>query len=746
MLRETGRMAKLGGWELDLITMELTWTEETYRIHEVEPDQKPQLEDGINFYAPESRPVLQKALDLAINQGIPFDVELQFVTAKGNHLWVRSFGKADLVDGHAVRLFGVFQDITDRKQTEAALKNSEEKFREMANFLPQIIFETDLQGKLTYVNKHAYKIMRYDENDPVIGLSSLEFHIPDERARAIDNIQLKIENKPIERSDFMMLRKDGSTFPAKVYSDYYQVNGKPAGLRGLIVDISDIKKAEDSLKETNAYLENLINYANAPIIVWDPQFRITRFNHAFEKLTGRTEAEVLGKSLDILFPPELSGNSMALIHKTLMGERWETVEIKILHLNKSVKTLLWNSATLFMPDDKTPIATIAQGQDITERKQMEEQLIESSTRLVLAARAGHVGIWDYDIVNNVLEWDDQMFSLYGIAKSQFGGAYEAWLAGVHPDSKAQGDAEIQLALNGEKEFDTEFKVLWPDGSVHDIRALAIILRDNSGTPLRMIGTNWDITQQKKTEAEIKQRNEELHELNATKDKFFSIIAHDLKSPFSSILGFSELLKNEATYLDIDSIVQYAGMINSASQHAYELLENLLSWAVIQQGRMPFEPQNFILKNIVKAEFDELKGNADHKCIGLSDTIPENTILRADENMIRTILRNLISNAIKFTHKNGHVQVAVQTRPGHTIISVTDTGIGITPETIKKLFKIETSFTSRGTNNEKGTGLGLLLCKEFVEKHGGRIWVESEVGNGSTFSFTIPFLTTEQNEH
>ncbi len=992
MLRETGRIAKLGGWEIDLATNKLTWTDETYRIHEVDPHNQPLIEDGINFYAPEAQPILKEAMARTIKEGVPFDLELPFITAKGKSLWVRSIGNAEQADGQTMRLFGVFQDITGRKvaeytlreseetyrsilqaspddititdlegrilmvspatlhilrckdenelighfvdefifpddreraknnitlmfqgiitgpgtyrglradgsifemeanaefirdasgqpnkilfivrdiserkkvekalqaseekhrvlfenspdayltilngkyndcnkaaenllcgireqiiglspdslspesqpngelsekaaanrmaqaiesgfisfewvhrrfdgsdflaeisigviqidgqpalftvmrditkrkKIEEALRESEEKFREMANFLPQIIFETDLHGKLTYVNKQAYKIMGYDENDPVIGLSSLEFHIPEERARAIDNIRLKIANKTIERSEFMMLRKDGSTFPAKVYSNYYQVNGKPAGLRGLIVDISDIKKAEDSLKETNAYLENLINYANAPIIVWDPQFRITRFNHAFEFLTGHTEAEVIGKSLDILFPPELSENSMALIHKTLMGERLETVEIKIQHLDKSVRTLLWNSATLFMPDGKTPIAAIAQGHDITVRKQVEEKLIASSTRLVLATRAGGVGIWDYDIVNNILEWDDQMFSLYGITKSQFGGAYEAWLAGVHPDSKAQGEAEIQMALNSEKEFDTEFKVLWPDGSVHDIRALAIVLRSSTGKPLRMIGTNWDITRQKKTEAEIKQRNEELRELNATKDKFFSIIAHDLKSPFNSILGFSEMLKNEARNLDIDSIEQYAGIISSSAHHTFKLLENLLDWARIQQGRIPFEPKPILFNDIVKSEFIRLKETANKKSILLIDGNQGNIFLKANENMLRTVIRNLISNAIKFTPKQGFVKVSAEFRDDYVHILVTDNGIGIKPETIGNLFKIETSFTTRGTENEKGTGLGLLLCKEFVEKHGGKIRVESEEGKGSTFSFSLP---------
>ncbi len=516
-------------------------------------------------------------------------------------------------DGSIAYLEGFIKDITEQKQAEMLLRDSEEKFREMANLLPQIIFETDLQGKLTYVNKQAYKIMGYDENDQVIGLSSLEFHIPEERPRAISNIQQKITGKTLETSEFSMQRKDGSTFPAIVYSNHYLINGKTAGLRGLIVDISDIKKAQNSLKETNAYLENLINYANAPIIVWDPQFRITRFNHAFEYLTGLKEAEIIGQSLELLFPPNHASKAMEQIRKTLTGERWETVEIEILHRNNSTRTVLWNSATIFAGDGKTPVATIAQGQDITERK--------------------------------------------------------------------------------------------------------------------------------KAEQEIKLKNEELSELNATKDKFFSIIAHDLKNPFNSILGFSELLKDEARDLDYNSIIQYSGIIHSSAQHTYELLESLLEWARMQQGRIPFEPRTLLLNDLIDFEFEGQKIYADQKNIRLINAVHENLIVSVDENMISTVVRNLISNAIKFTHKNGKVELTATTKDKVIEISVTDSGVGISADALDKLFKIETSFSTRGTENEKGTGLGLLLCKEFVEIHGGRIWAESPDsyrGDGSTFYFTIPF--------
>ena len=204
------------------------------------------------------------------------------------------------------------------------------------------------------------------------------------------------------------------------------------------------------------------------------------------------------------------------------------------------------------------------------------------------------------------------------------------------------------------------------------------------------------------------------------------------------MGFSEILKNEARDLDIDSIVDFTEMIHTAANQAYKLLENLLEWARIQQGHFHFEPKNNLINNLINNEIEGLKYNALQKNISLVNGTNDNIIITADEKMLSTVLRNLISNAIKFTPKNGFVNVEAKIKVNHLEVSVSDTGVGMDHNTIGKLFKIESGFTSRGTENEKGSGLGLLLCKEFVEKHGGKIWAESELGKGSKFAFSIPF--------
>jgi len=230
---------------------------------------------------------------------------------------------------------------------------------------------------------------------------------------------------------------------------------------------------------------------------------------------------------------------------------------------------------------------------------------------------------------------------------------------------------------------------------------------------------------------------ELHELNASKDKFFSIIAHDLKNPFSSIIGFSEMLIEEINSNDLSTAGKYATQINTSAVQTFRLLENLLEWANSQRGKISFKPQEINLEDILNEEFLTVNDAANSKNIELKSSVPEKLVVFADRNMIKTILRNLISNAIKFTYKNGKVDVKAIARDNEVEIAVSDNGIGINKDTIAKLFRIDANLSTRGTENENGTGLGLFLCKEFVEKHGGKIWVESESGKGSIFKLILP---------
>ncbi len=237
----------------------------------------------------------------------------------------------------------------------------------------------------------------------------------------------------------------------------------------------------------------------------------------------------------------------------------------------------------------------------------------------------------------------------------------------------------------------------------------------------------------------REKTHQLKILNANKNKFFSIIAHDLRNPFLPLLGLSELLEDVADQCNPTEIKTMSGHIHRSAKNVYNLLDNLLAWARMQMGRVAFDPKRFKLNEVIMSNVMLFGENAKAKGVILSANLSHDIFVHADENIIDTIVRNLTSNAIKFTPSNGMVTISAVVIPDsqHVNVTVTDTGIGVSDENIKKLFRIDAHHSTIGTNEEAGTGLGLILCKEMVEKNNGKIWMESELGKGTTVKFTVP---------
>ncbi len=236
---------------------------------------------------------------------------------------------------------------------------------------------------------------------------------------------------------------------------------------------------------------------------------------------------------------------------------------------------------------------------------------------------------------------------------------------------------------------------------------------------------------------LKESEQKLKELNEDKDKFFSILAHDLRTPFNALLGLSEFVIQEYDELTSDEVIKIVKDINSAGQNLFRLLENLLSWSRLTSGRADFNPEKVDLYVIALQAVMLLKQTAEKKEIDLLNLVPKNSLAFIDETMIESVIENLVTNAIKFTPRKGSIKISSKELADAYQISISDTGVGISEENLQKLFRMDIHFTEYGTEREKGSGLGLLLCKEHVQKNGGKIWVESEEGKGSTFYFTVP---------
>jgi len=632
--------------------------------------------------------------------------------------------------GETLGMVGVAIDITERKQAEKALQDSESRYRLLIENQGEGVGVIDPEENFVFVNPAAELIFGVQAGN-LINRNLREF---------IDPVQFdRILHESEQRSKFVKSTYEIDIITSDGIKKNLLITATPqtndegiyTGTFGVFRDITDQKLAQEALQAKEAHLSTLLK--SIPDLIWlkDTNGVYLTCNKMFEQFFGATETEIIGKTDYDFVGKDLADffrrndqNAMNAGGPT-SNEEWITFASDgHKAMLETIKTPIYNSKGVVK-------GVLGIGRDITYRKQAEELLRQSEAKYRNLIETMPDGVYRSTPEGKFIEVNNAMVRILGYDSKEDLMSIDIKKQ-LYFDSEERERLTKKMRLN---ELDV-FPLRKKDGTLVYVEDHGWLVNDENGNIILHEGISRDVTQRKKAEVQLQEYSEQLKELVATKDKFFSIIAHDLKSPFNSILGLSEIIKNDAKHLDIATIEQYAGIIHSTSNNTFRLLENLLDWARIQQSQMPFQPDSIILKTIANEVIELSIEKANSKMIAIINYIPDNIVITADKNMIRTILRNLISNALKFTSANGKVGINALYTENAVEISVEDTGTGIKKEDIEKIFKIGSSFSKRGTENEKGTGLGLLLCKEFVEKHGGKIWVESEEGKGSTFKFSI----------
>jgi signal transduction histidine kinase/CHASE3 domain sensor protein len=386
----------------------------------------------------------------------------------------------------------------------------------------------------------------------------------------------------------------------------------------------------------------------------------------------------------------------------------------------------------------------ASRREIAERKLAEKELREKEERLALATLQNGVGVWDWNLITQQMVWDDSMYALYRIRREDFIGTEEAWRAALHPDDLHRGDREVNDAIAGIKPFNTEFRVVWPNGEIHHIKAVAKVFRDEKGTPLRMLGINMDITASKQLEEKINELNRslelrvtertaQLEAANKDMESFSYSISHDLRAPLRAINGFSKILQEDyAVQLD-DEGRRLLNVVGNNAQKMGQLIDDILAFS--RAGRNEIEHTTIDMKKLVTGVWEELKPDMAGRDIHLElrDLPPAG----GDAAMMHQVVFNLLSNAVKFTRHNAgaRIEVGVQTSEHETIYHVKDNGAGFDMQYADKLFGV--FLRLHGMDEFEGTGIGLAIVKRIIAKHGGRVWAEGKVNEGATFYFALP---------
>lgn len=383
-------------------------------------------------------------------------------------------------------------------------------------------------------------------------------------------------------------------------------------------------------------------------------------------------------------------------------------------------------------------------QDIMARKKVEEALRQSEERLsaLISDLPGMVYRCKFDREYTMKYVSQGCEPLTGYPPSAFiDNNILSFNDIIHPACRERIFRIWETKLSEREQVEVEYRILHASGEERWVWERGHGVFGPHGEVLFLEGFITDITDRKNAESAIRITNEELKRINSEKDKFFSIIAHDLKNPFNSIIGFSELLSEQVKQQDYQGLDNYAKNILKSSQRVMDLLSNLMDWSSSQTGRMSFNPMIIEFRTILDQVLLLSEGTLIQKSINIEIKSPADLKVFADKDMLSTVMRNLLSNAIKFSRMGGTIEISADSNCENVRISVKDSGIGIAPYKLDKLFRFDISHSSPGTLNEKGNGLGLILCKEFIGKHSGEIWVESKENEGSTFSFSLPLNNT-----
>lgn len=651
----------------------------------------------------------------------------------GRKLLVEWHGKSIFKDMEQDFFFGVGIDITERKLVEEKLEHERSLFDMLMNNIPDHIYFKDKESRFIKLNKSMLRRFGFDDMSGAIGKTDYDVFRDEHAKQAFQDEQTIIRTgKSIINFEEKETWKDGSiSWVSTSKIPLRDHKGRITGTFGVSRDITDRKRAEEALRQSEEKYRLVVENAGEGIFITQNGW-MQFVNRGTIELLGYSELTLTSNPITEFIHSEDREMVLDRHYKRMMGEDIPTTyPFRIVTQNGIVKWMELHSVAI--PWKGNP-ATLNFINDISDRRQTEQALSESEDKFSKAFQNSP----DIIIITSlpdgkIIDVNQSITRILGYNREEIIGKTTTELNIWESTDDRNKLLEKLQQYNRIVNFETIFKKKSGENFTGLISG-EIIQLQNMRCFMSVI---HDIDERKRMEDKLKESEVRLRELNATKDKFFSIIAHDLKNPFNAIIGFSNILLEQVQEKDYEGIEEYARIIQNSSQRAMDLLMNLMEWSRSQTGRLEFNPEPIEIVALINEIAEQSNDAARQKSIAILRELPDKTIVYADKAMISTILRNLISNAVKFTNPGGQIVISAKQKQYESIISVHDNGVGINKGSIKKLFRIEESYSTMGTQKEMGTGLGLLLCKEFIEKHGGKIWVESRPDEGSTFYFTIP---------
>ncbi|MCX6151806.1 MAG: PAS domain S-box protein [Ignavibacteriales bacterium] len=670
-----------------------------------------------------------------IETGVPWQSELKTKNKQGKdeHIAVKVML---MVEENFKSIVMLCSNVTERIEIEKELRTSEERFRNIVLNANEFICNMDLDGKIIFANPSFIKMFEYEE-------AELRFKFfKDLLDESFDIFKyfnlddfLKPQAKPIE---LPCIAKSGKKFFILAnFSPVFDYSNQLKYFNGIFSDITEKKEVERHLLMIRSVYE-----ASRDGISVEVNKKIILVNNSFAKIFGYESADQISG----MNPLELVAEDDRPRIASYIGlrESREEAPTNFEFIGKRKDgTVFFVGTSVTTYESESNIYIVSVCRDVTERKRAQEALRDSEEKYRSITENIEDFLWTAERIGDRLRsvfYTSTIEKVTGYKQEQFIRDSKLWFKIIYPNDSEFVKNKLKLLLSDSARFsdEIEFRIVNRIGNIVWVRNKINVKRDIDGKPSKIYGLVSDISLSKKAEEDLKKSALQLKELNDAKDKFISIISHDIRTPFSSILGFTEILQSEKNISEVERN-QYIGHIQTSSNNMLALVNSLLDWTRLQTGRVKFEPERLNANDIVEKAINIVQGIALKKQIMIQSLVKQNVFIHADADLLLQVFNNLLSNAIKFTKNGGDIVISAHPNLSQNQIQfiVKDSGTGIQKENIEKLFKVETKYTTNGTAGEHGSGLGLSIVHDIVEKHGGKIWVESEYGRSSEFNFTIP---------
>lgn len=746
----------LGYSEVELLTMNHSFLTHP---HDLRSDQK----------------LLNELTDGKRNQ---YSLEKRYITKSGL-IFYAGITRFEIFEDDKRKILTIVQNHSTQQQTINELTSNQNLFTALLENSTDSIYYKDREGKFLKANLTVALNHGFTSPEQLLGKTDFDLFNHEHAVETFNDEQEIIRTgKALIGKEEKIVWPDGKvSWVSTSKMPFYNSADEIIGTIGITRDITQHRQTEEQLHNERIFMRTVLNNLPDAIYAKDLGYKKTFANKRdLENLGCKSEEEVIGKTDFDFFSNEVASSFFADDQSVIRsGEPILNREEYYINENGEEKWLLTSKLPLYS-ENKNIIGLVGIGHDITARRRSEkirEALFNISEAANTTSEMAMLYKRLHEIIQSLIPATNFYLALFNEKTNIISFPYFIDENEQTPPAHKFGKGLIEYVIKNGKALladNATIEMLKQSGEIDiSYKSSAVWL----GVPLILSGKtigvivardyknknafrNEDlqllsfvssqvalVIERKRSSDAINKYAEELKNLNTTKDKFFSIIAHDLKNPFITILGFSELLLSDYNELNDEEKLFYIEEMKKSADTSHSLLQNLLQWSRSQTGRIVFQPKILPIDKIILDNIELLKPTAEQKEIKIDYSQLSTINVLADEDMASTIIRNLISNAIKFTGRKGNIYITAVDSDSFVNISVKDSGIGMSEETQRKLFQLDTSYSTEGTEKETGTGLGLILCKEFIEKNGGTIIVESKYGEGSTFHFTLPKPSSQE---